>query len=813
MSSLDECLDLVQQGTIAFAVGSAGFVYLSDQARLVQRWWSFVSERRRRSRTASAPLREEEARAGEGEGLAGEDGGAARDGVEADPGATFVVRPRRVERVVVRSGALIDAVTFFYEGVPTGETYGGQGGTEHPAFELGPSEWVAEVRGRRGAYIDSLQLVSNTGRASPVYGGAGGEQFSFKVLNAAAIGGLDVVVSVNGWLRSIRGVIEVSQVQLHPPETPIYVRENGIVHAHQRRVRKRLRFLHLSVVAYAAFLIFSMSGFVLDLARGPVEVTAEGGEPRGIVRLPAGAPVVADSLSFADGQELVRWVIVDLAGQDQQQQQQQQQAPQQQQQHAGASKPASARPVLGMLVKEVVERAATGVVPATPGSSSNSKAAERSPATGAGRTQPGTAADNAPHAAAARGPSYRRTGVVRRLDLSKDVLVFDEFVDSPLFRWLWGVPADQQQEQQPDEQAAPRAEHPAHAHAHDDDRAAGSARRKAKGRISGQGAMYPRYFVDESFSPALVYLTSGVVLAVFLYTLNTELRQSTGRGDPVIARFELGAALLDAAAEDAAAGGGPGAAPGVRPPRDPAELAREVDMEILEPGALVLPWSSSLVAVTRNWLIKTNYLGLDAVAIADARLVDLRVSGRWIMGELVEIVTLRIESRASVAQSGHHRGRAAYFFDVALPRMQFELLQQSFVERVNRGQERHVAGLEQRFLRRFRDMLRLRAAAGVCFEPLAVDEPLAAPPPPPAPEPDVGSAVAGAAAVADALPALSASLPPGAECLGACGLPPTVLIKKRCDTCEERDGCLCQAAWCHECIVKWWLTKNRTKLE
>ena len=51
------------------------------------------------------------------------------------------------------------------------------------------------------------------------------------------------------------------------------------------------------------------------------------------------------------------------------------------------------------------------------------------------------------------------------------------------------------------------------------------------------------------------------------------------------------------------------------------------------------------------------------------------------------------------------------------------------------------------------------------------------------------------------------------DCLGACGNRASVLLRKRCDTCEERTNCPCEPSWCHECLLRWWLTKNRTRVE
>lgn len=53
----------------------------------------------------------------------------------------------------------------------------------------------------------------------------------------------------------------------------------------------------------------------------------------------------------------------------------------------------------------------------------------------------------------------------------------------------------------------------------------------------------------------------------------------------------------------------------------------------------------------------------------------------------------------------------------------------------------------------------------------------------------------------------SSSLPNIPLCLGDCGALANVRIVKRCTTCEERDECRCDPAWCHQCLLKWWIEK------
>jgi hypothetical protein len=56
------------------------------------------------------------------------------------------------------------------------------GGNEQLEFALRESEHVAVVKGRRGAYVDSVQFVTSTGRESPRYSsGGGGNTYEFDI--------------------------------------------------------------------------------------------------------------------------------------------------------------------------------------------------------------------------------------------------------------------------------------------------------------------------------------------------------------------------------------------------------------------------------------------------------------------------------------------------------------------------------------------------------------------------------------------------------------------------------------------------------
>jgi len=85
---------------------------------------------------------------------------------------------RSIAEVRIRSGAFIDAIQIVYVDDATGETitnprHGGSGG-KLDVFKLAPKEYITEVGGKHGWYIDSLWIKTNKGRTSKKYGGAGG---------------------------------------------------------------------------------------------------------------------------------------------------------------------------------------------------------------------------------------------------------------------------------------------------------------------------------------------------------------------------------------------------------------------------------------------------------------------------------------------------------------------------------------------------------------------------------------------------------------------------------------------------------------
>ena len=68
------------------------------------------------------------------------------------------------------------------------------------------------MQGKAGAYLDSIQFVTNQGRLSPVYGGGGGETNFLYGSNGDPVGALECVVSARGWIARLRGLVPLAAI-------------------------------------------------------------------------------------------------------------------------------------------------------------------------------------------------------------------------------------------------------------------------------------------------------------------------------------------------------------------------------------------------------------------------------------------------------------------------------------------------------------------------------------------------------------------------------------------------------------------------
>ena len=83
-----------------------------------------------------------------------------------------------IREIVIRSGDYIDSIEFLYHNRVTDELlpsphHGGNGGGENRII-LNPGEYIVEIRGRTGKYVDALTLQTNQGRVFGRFGGTGG---------------------------------------------------------------------------------------------------------------------------------------------------------------------------------------------------------------------------------------------------------------------------------------------------------------------------------------------------------------------------------------------------------------------------------------------------------------------------------------------------------------------------------------------------------------------------------------------------------------------------------------------------------------
>ena len=89
---------------------------------------------------------------------------------------------REVAEVRISSGVFIDAIQIIYVD-QTGQTitkprHGGSGGSLS-VFKLAPGEYITEVGGKHGWYIDSLWIKTNQGKTKKWGGGGGSVNFTY----------------------------------------------------------------------------------------------------------------------------------------------------------------------------------------------------------------------------------------------------------------------------------------------------------------------------------------------------------------------------------------------------------------------------------------------------------------------------------------------------------------------------------------------------------------------------------------------------------------------------------------------------------
>lgn len=119
-----------------------------------------------------------------------------------------------VESIGVRSGGLVDFISFVYRNGDVLEVGGGEG-TEQEPFRLEPGEGLAEIRGTQGGLLDSVQFKTTRGRESSVFGGTGGDAYSIKAELGKQIVGLE---RSKGTAGSITRYHECELQDLRSPE-------------------------------------------------------------------------------------------------------------------------------------------------------------------------------------------------------------------------------------------------------------------------------------------------------------------------------------------------------------------------------------------------------------------------------------------------------------------------------------------------------------------------------------------------------------------------------------------------------------------
>lgn len=101
--------------------------------------------------------------------VGGTGGGSFDDSVINSPVAT----------IAVHAGSYVDALVVTYQN-GTQMFHGGGGGQVNNPFTLNSGEFITELIGRAGDYVDQLTIVTNQRRFGP-FGGSGGNPFTIQL--------------------------------------------------------------------------------------------------------------------------------------------------------------------------------------------------------------------------------------------------------------------------------------------------------------------------------------------------------------------------------------------------------------------------------------------------------------------------------------------------------------------------------------------------------------------------------------------------------------------------------------------------------
>ena len=663
-------------------------------------------------------------------------------------------------RVVrVRAGALIDRVEFeFSDGHVS--VFGGDGGTPYPDFILQEGEHIVGVRGRGGAFVDSFQVVTSTGRESVLYGGSGGAEAYDYNLGGAPVGGLSVINSARGWLARVGGLWPLDEVVVAPAVAEASRARRSaasfsIVTTHRSRVRSNLFLFWAWLLSASCVVAASLLPVVTTVLQGPV--------PLETWLEHAAAPLVHQGMLRRRG-EGFEWPPVGLP-----------------QRMASGGLAAALSEEVALAASKAGGLVLVPSLPAPGEPWGDSVEITGRPAwqasdlwvdswLGAGKRQwlllptdtarahqSGRPAEG--DSGGARGPEreaavaslLRRhfTMILVKAALAEGLTSFLAEASAVIFRFSAGAAGTAT--------AAPfvrvglvRALRPEH----------------YGGGDAGLGL--PPFYVDSAPDPLLL-------LAAFVGSVAAML--AAGRGLVRLALSPGADPVRGCLAAYVAAG--PRFGPAL------AELAAEVEAEVAaalearstggSDGAVgadgagcECSFEGCRFVCTANWFVKLHWRGMDAVHLDDARVAEVRLHQRFTgAGERVEVV------RATVLRGDP--GTPSYSFPLELPREGFSRLQSSFVAR---HRSRLISAARQSYL----DGL---SAAWDSGSVEVIDD-----------DDDGGGGGGDTPA-----------------CLGDCGATANVRIRKLCLTCPERDECRCEPAWCHRCLFKWWEEKNTVRLD
>lgn len=663
----------------------------------------------------------------------------------------------RLKEIRVRSAQLVDSIAFVYADGSKAR-YGGNGGSDQEPFVLGRNEKIVEIRGRQGTFLDAVEFVTNTGRCSEVYGNrididAG---FPFVYKNERGIGGLIATQSVRGWIRNIRGVLAVGNTSRratnYRPASDTIQRGSLAEPASTTRGESSSHRNSSSLVRFHRIRL-KRTWTRVRLAVLAFSVAVLYSLHRVALFAPScGATLYYESPAVVYTSPIFEEYLL------------------------GTLVPMQRRWILlefdnRTSVDRDEIRALVSSSPPTQSRKRTFLAVKERPvkATHAVTSFAYEASDPRRYAfsspASSPSPSHSSSNGVEEVTTTTNAI--DSIRRSGLLRRIVISRHASASSSSSSNGQSGMGTKMGHDYAA---RLFRSLRASGYDLLNDDGDDDDDVIIVLDATNSTWYMCAGIFFVAVGVASSATYRLLVKPDDPVA---DMLRPYVVVEAEPSRATTTRSLALGA--------LIRSVDEDLGDPHTIIYALRGTTYVVSPVWLLRFGRWTSSGLAIQDVRTTgQVRSNLQWINDERAEIVTVDVMARrGSRPDRAFSKGAG---FRLSIVREYFHALEGNFLRRVRDVQAAIAEQNQTSFLVEFEHVLRNLLNRGDVHrgrELVAADDDG---------EDDM-------------------------ECLGACGRKKNVAIAKRCDTCTERDGCFCAPGWCHQCLLKWWLVKNRTKLE